>query len=329
MGKGKQLLKKAYLRYLQIFRPVKQQWNWLKSKYLTRQNGKKLVIVIFVIGLVSLIKVNWGLLAKPPAINSLTDFRTAIETQWNLRLFWLGIFYLVATACYFLLRLPFLNIEQLKVPGLEYKLQAQEQKKIADQVIETNRELELTRLNILNMFTQPEFKKTVKHYVTRDQFDMTGALETLAASYRKYLLDGNNIEIRSGVVVVQNGTMVDSIEDLPVKLQLVLHDVMKSGEKILTGDKLSILAFPVKGQEESSEYCLFYAQSLTPDIKLNEADYLMLITAWDIIIGSIPPVLPQKKQNGIMKPKDVKGGMNREQGDKSSSKTAHTQSSSS
>lgn len=258
---------------------------YYQENYLNKHNRDVLFKIAFLGVLGWLIFKNWSIITDAQKITDIKSFLGVIQTPNNLIVFKLGIVYIVATSIYFLVRLPLLKIEQLKVPGLEYKVEVENAVKLVNENIEDERGKEEARLSILDAMTTSHFKESVRGFVTRERVDMIGMVTLLKYIIDAYVLNSLDIKFDSKVIGVINGTPEQTeYNQLNINTQLLVDELIATCDvwKVHDGRR-SILAVSCKWNTNSEDFCILCLKADSNEWKFSKVDYLMVSTAWNIM----------------------------------------------
>lgn len=202
-----------------------------------------------------------------------------ILTKTNVQVLAFGSIYVMTTILIILIRIPFSRVEHLKIFGLEYKLQAETQKEIAEKEVYNIRTRGDARLQFLETFedldVQEEFYKSI---LNEYSFEVEHTSELLATTIEDFFMKYLRIELQCGVLLVRNNRIDDELlnKESPLVRKLV-KDVMTERNYVLTNQALAV---PLVTDDPSGPWCILHIRSVDQEVMFTEADCLMVKLAW-------------------------------------------------
>jgi hypothetical protein len=261
------------------------KWDWIKKNALTKKNAKRIYTIGFWCVFIWLILAHRFLIQNPPDISTQEDFKSVLLTTVNKQVLIFGCIYAICGFLFLLLRLPFLNIEQLKFFGFEYKVQTEKQEELANKTIEEQRLRELTRLNVIDYLNTLEVREKIVSFYNDYEFNAQEAVKLLDDIIQNFYLDMLDIEIETGYIEIQNEQIIqrNEFEKLQVRIRETINNAIHSSQYEIRQNKYSIIAVPLLWNEEVESYIIFYMRVYSGYMILNESDCLMIQIAWSII----------------------------------------------
>lgn len=280
---------KGFLRSVILFkRNSAKTMKYILETYFNRKIRSVLLKIGFLAILGWLVLENRALLSNQSKISDIKGLLDVIQTPPNLFVFKFGIVYTLASAVYFLIRLPFQKIAQLKVPGLEYTIETENKTKLADETLELQLKKEEARFNILNTISTPNVSKSIIKFINKNEINMAGAITLLSGIIQAYLLSSLDIKINPSVVGVVNGVPATEFDNLNINHQLLVNEILNSDTPwAIKEGRHSIMAVRYNWDEKSPDCCILCLEADSNEWTFSKTDYLMLSAAWNIVIRSL------------------------------------------
>lgn len=234
---------------------------------------------------------NWGLIKSPvlpEGTKVIEGLQQLLLTEGNLQVIMVAVAFALTGVTYFLIKLPFVRLEHMKLLGFEYKLQAQAQlaetAQVATHSLKTAKEMERARLSYINTMASVDFMDLIAPYVEEERISTFDVLQLINKILREGIWELVGINYGSGVIRVENNKLVeDDLHHLPLRVQSLIRNChQKQKDQTDEYEGCSMKAYLIRVDESDTSYCIWYLD--TKDIVLTGADDLMIQTAWSLVI---------------------------------------------
>ncbi|KKM11084.1 hypothetical protein SY88_10135 [Clostridiales bacterium PH28_bin88] len=227
---------------------------------------------------------NWPAIVFPAGANNLQELIGRLVNRPFTQLISVGTYLGLLIILYFLVQLPFMDLEQLKIFGVEYKRQAEQQKEVAQSTLSGVKVREKIRLCILESLADPAMGNEIAKMVTDGKLEPLSAWAMLARLIEGTYMQVAGLRLEAGIAVIE-GEKVNEAEGTigPVTEQAMLKAHREQKTENRTLGESSVLAFPVPGI--SGEVSLIFWMQNSVGIEFTEVDETMLQIAWQIILN--------------------------------------------
>lgn len=237
---------------------------------------------------------NWEHIQNPPDLSTRENIKIALLTPVNRQILIIGSIYALVCALFFLFRLPFLDMEQFKFFGLEYKLKAEKEVAITNKAVEVANntlqkhiDMELARLGIIQYLHNPVVERSIKSFYVNDDFKAQEAFELLGSIFKNFYEEQQDVIIQTGFILAPNNNQVDSalLIQFPPSVQKVVQDTIDTQSPQI-GEDFKVAAIPLLWDAVNDSF-IFYIKVNSGSMIIDESDISLMDIAWTVMKSSM------------------------------------------
>ncbi len=234
------------------------------------------VLTILLVG--SMIVVFWlnmDSFLHPPTMNTPKDLMQAIlQNKAIMQIVMIGILLIVFGALSFIIRIPFMRMEHIRVFGFEYKKEADQIVEAAAVELENSRQFEYYRLAILSTISNEEFYiNKFKPYINQDmKLDAKSLVEEVMAIMEMTYREELNVSFDYDIVEVFDDVLdEEKLKHIPRFVRELAARAKDLKDSISSTDKgtgLSAVVYPIvfsAAQDDSFLLVFMYSAEYTFD----------------------------------------------------------------
>lgn len=181
-----------------------------------------------------------------------------------------------------LAELPTFSIKSINTFFFKFEIEKIEKlKELSSQDLEKQRKKEKVRLATAWVAAQPKNKTILTEALNAQiKSNLLVLAELMGGIVYEEIWDAQKIEYQSGVIEIDSqGRLSNDVDFLWSDLQYVVKTAYRESRECIEG---GYLAFPITANSEQGIFFMFCREG-----KLDEADYLMLLSIWQILLNSV------------------------------------------
>lgn len=181
-------------------------------------------------------------------VKSFTDLRDALlRLDFNVQLMSIITFAFLAGLLTFAVRFPFLNMEQLKIFGFEYKRVIQQTNQAALEETQYVDDLAILHAGIFEAMSTEDMYDQVMDCFRGHTFDGYAAIDRFLVLIKDAYDSEFSVKLDTGVVPVVQGILAENyMNHLPKTIQRVVDRVHSSGDpEVITKGDVNTFAYPI------------------------------------------------------------------------------------
>ncbi|MGZ6330685.1 MAG: hypothetical protein ACXWM7_06750 [Parachlamydiaceae bacterium] len=274
----------------QVCHPYQRIQRWYKENKIAdhlRKWANRFFVMLFYAGLIYMIVDDWDGISKQNYSNvrSMSDFWPLLLTRANIHVALIAGAYLLMSIALLIFRFPLQRFEQLKMFGVEYKLQAEKIEEKATEKIEKQDAYHRICFSVISQLQKDDdFYNDIQECVTKDttgevKFEMKDGLFLALEAWTSTLRQNTpSFTIDYDILTVTNNKLVEEeIEMIDPKLALSARKAMRyERENFYSENGTSYIAVPVKRGFPDDNYVLVCLH--TQDVLLTESDAVLIDT---------------------------------------------------
>ena len=229
---------------------------------------------------------NMDVIMHPPdqSLGYKTIAKMIVLTDTNLQVLAIGAAYALATGALYLLRLPFANIEQVKLPWLEIKEQIKQTEMTEN--LKQLRESEVARFAFIQILGDPEIVADFQNLMNGKSFDIYLTADLLARTIEDYYIENLGVVLPTRILLVEDGIIRDDnkfYSESPFVRKLIKEAITIGDYTCDKKPSLSAIAVPLMIPDYPETQCVLYSESNGIDFVLGESDCKMVQISWSHI----------------------------------------------